>query len=760
MRKEQEQVIVNLETSKAYRDNFEHIEDELRKLDLLIRRRIKTIRQRETRIREITLEPGLYVSHEEVDYLLQPGNVPGQISACESENGICSEIESLQGEIDTRVSVSKEAGVFLALPRLACLFNLSSFELQVVVICLAPELRRKYDKIFVYLQDDIARKRPGIDMVLDLLCETEPEKWKAWTIFSHHAPLFRWGILQVIHDPRSPSGSSGLARFLSLDPRILNFILGNSSLDSRLLDMVKLYQPPFLLDDVLIDPAIKNRVIKLIKSFCGGVQGGRFFQKESPLAAGGKNNILFLHFHGPRGVGKRELALGICKQMNCFLLYLDMELLLAKESEAGTLLRMAYREGLLMQAILYIDNIDVLFTGDIRSKVLLKSLAQLAADYGGITILAGEKSWPFRGWYENAVFYSTALPVPAVEIRQKAWESALENQGITDPEKSAWVVELARQFRLTPGQIREAVDFALCHYIVGNSNSQIKMTLDLLYAAGRSQSNQKLAELAVKINPGYAWADIVLPEEKIMQLKEICSQVKYCHRVFSQWGFQEKISYGKGLSVLFTGSPGTGKTMAARVLAHELQLDLYKIDLSGVVSKYIGETEKNLARIFHEAETSNAILFFDEADALFGKRTEVSDAHDRYANIETSFLLQKMEEYEGVVILATNLRKNMDEAFTRRIRFIVEFPFPDEKSRLHIWKTHFPGGAPLDRGIDYEFLARQFPVSGGSIRNIVLNAAFCAARDGGVIGMEHILSGAKREFEKIGKLWDENSFKI
>jgi SpoVK/Ycf46/Vps4 family AAA+-type ATPase len=195
--------------------------------------------------------------------------------------------------------------------------------------------------------------------------------------------------------------------------------------------------------------------------------------------------------------------------------------------------------------------------------------------------------------------------------------------------------------------------------------------------------------------------------------------------------------------------------MAAEVIAHDLQVDLYKVDLSGVVSKYIGETEKNLSRIFQEAETSNAILFFDEADALFGKRTEVSDAHDRYANIETSYLLQKMEDYEGIVILATNLQKNMDEAFTRRLRFIVEFPFPDEASRRLIWKTHFPAEAPLSEAINYEFLARKFQISGGNIKNIVLNAAFYAADEGVEIGIEHILQGAKREFEKIGKLWSD-----
>jgi SpoVK/Ycf46/Vps4 family AAA+-type ATPase len=264
--------------------------------------------------------------------------------------------------------------------------------------------------------------------------------------------------------------------------------------------------------------------------------------------------------------------------------------------------------------------------------------------------------------------------------------------------------------------------------------------------------------MAVKIEPRHGWEDIVLPEYKLTQLKEICSQARHRYRVFGEWGFDRKLSHGKGLSALFSGPPGTGKTMAAEVIAHDLQMDLYKVDLSSVVSKYIGETEKNLSRIFHEAETGNAILFFDEADALFGKRTEVSDAHDRYANIEISYLLQKMEEYEGIVILATNLRENMDEAFTRRIRFIIEFPFPDEASRLRIWQTHFPKEAPVSEEIDYEYLSRQFKIAGGNIKNIVLNSAFLAAGDGSVIRMEHILRGTQREFEKMGKLWGEQNF--
>jgi SpoVK/Ycf46/Vps4 family AAA+-type ATPase len=280
------------------------------------------------------------------------------------------------------------------------------------------------------------------------------------------------------------------------------------------------------------------------------------------------------------------------------------------------------------------------------------------------------------------------------------------------------------------------------------------MTLADLYQACRAQSSLNLGALAVKTEPRYGWDDLIVPPEQVAQLREICSHVRHGYCVFSQWGFQRKVGYGRCLSALFTGPPGTGKTMAAQVIARELGLDLYRVDLSGVVSKYIGETEKNLSKIFKEAETSNAILFFDEADALFGKRTEVSDAHDRYANIETSYLLQKMEEYEGVVLLSTNLRENMDEAFTRRIRFIVEFPFPDAASRRRIWKGHFPEEAPVGE-LDYDFLAAEFAITGGSIRNAVLSAAFYAAEAGEAISMGHVLHGIRREYEKIGKVWSE-----
>jgi SpoVK/Ycf46/Vps4 family AAA+-type ATPase len=266
--------------------------------------------------------------------------------------------------------------------------------------------------------------------------------------------------------------------------------------------------------------------------------------------------------------------------------------------------------------------------------------------------------------------------------------------------------------------------------------------------------------LARKLSQRYTWDDLVLPDDQVTRLRELVQMVRGRAQVLDAWGLGEKLASSYGITALFAGSPGTGKTMAAEVLARDLGLDVYKIDLSGLVSKYIGETEKNLERVFSEAESSNAILFFDEADAVFGKRSEVKDAHDRYANIETSYLLQRMEAYDGVTILATNLRSNLDEAFTRRLDVIVDFPFPDAAQRANIWKALFPSGAPRGEDVDLELMARRFKVAGGSIRNILVAAAYLAAANDSSLDMSHLLHATRREMQKLGRLTDERDFTV
>ena len=337
--------------------------------------------------------------------------------------------------------------------------------------------------------------------------------------------------------------------------------------------------------------------------------------------------------------------------------------------------------------------------------------------------------------------------MPSYSLRKRLWIHYSKNYPV---ESKADLPALANKFKFTAGQIEDAIHTGK-NLALLNRAENFSISHENLVSACKLKSNQKLSSLSQKIKPIYTWKDIVLPSDNLQQLKDICSYVKFKHVVFNDWGFGDKLSLGKGLNALFYGSSGTGKTMAAEIIANELNLDLYKIDLSSVVSKYIGETEKNLNKIFNEAETSNSILFFDEADALFGKRSEVKDAHDRYANIELGYLLQKMEEHEGIVILATNLLKNMDEAFTRRIHFQVEFPFPDEEHRLRIWKNIFPKEAPINE-IDFEFLAKKIIIAGGNIKNIIVSAAFKAAESSGKIDMKHIILAAKSEMQKMGKL--------
>lgn len=727
----------------AYASHFEHLSDELKGLDLVIQLEVAKLRSRTQPFQQLAVNQQVYISHEEVDWLLGEASLPHLES--NELDPIYRQIARLRQRIQFRVAASLEQGIFLSLIQLARTFRLSPFELQVVVICLAPELHRKYDRLYAYLQDDISRKKPSVDLILTLLCPIQgdrsspdlSDRWRSRAYFLETAPLFHFDILQTIDDPQSPSGVSDLGRFLRLDGRMLNYLLGNHQIDRRLANLVTSHSPSQTLDQVLVDPSAKTQLAHLLH---------RHF---SPLSQ--ERHRVVVYLQGAAGIGKRELALGACAQLNCPLLYFDLEMLLARELEAETLLRLAFREGLLLQAALYFDHLDRLIGDESKARVILKLLARVMADYGWLAFLAGEKPWHPQDLFESMVFQAIALPLPDMALRTNLWKQSLEKHLPAVDE--TWANQLANQFRLTPGQIRSAVTMAIdqCAFTDG----QPDLGLADLYTACRKQSNQKLSELAAKVEPRYGWQDLILSDDKLAQLKEICSQSRHHYQVFANWGFDRKLSHGKGLSALFSGPPGTGKTMAAEVIAHDLEVDLYKVDLAGVVSKYIGETEKNLSRIFQEAETSNAILFFDEADALFGKRTEVSDAHDRYANIETSYLLQKMEEYEGIVILATNLRENMDVAFTRRLRFIVEFPFPDDASRRLIWKIHFPPEAPLSEDVDYEFLARKFQIAGGNIKNIVLNAAFYAAEDGGIIGIEHILRGTQREFEKVGKLWQE-----
>jgi SpoVK/Ycf46/Vps4 family AAA+-type ATPase len=304
-------------------------------------------------------------------------------------------------------------------------------------------------------------------------------------------------------------------------------------------------------------------------------------------------------------------------------------------------------------------------------------------------------------------------------------------------------------------QIRAAAEVSL---LAARSRGEAPPQATDLDLGARQASSSRLGELAARLEPAYGWENLVLPERQLDLLRSVSAYLRHRDRVLSEWGYEVTVSRTQGLKVLFAGESGTGKTMAAQVLGAQLGLDMFRVDLATIVSKYIGETEKNLERIFSAADGSNAILFFDEADALFGKRSDVSDSHDRYANIEVAYLLQRMEAYPGAVILATNFRRNIDDAFARRLDFVIDFPFPEAEDRRRIWELVLPSAAPVAGDVDLDFLANQFKLSGGAIRNCSLAAAFRAADEGSEIEMRHLVRAVAQEYGKQGRLTLEADF--
>ncbi len=647
------------------------------------------------------------------------------------------------------------------LAQLGALFGLEPFEQAAILTALAPELDLAYANLYAYAQDDVTRKFATVDLVLALWCPDLPARLRARQRLAADAPL-RQELLLAVDEGGNPAASL-LSRPLVLDTRIAAFLLGSDRPDPALGDVLLAVSPSlaaagnalpaeiaahlerlarYALED---DPTPRSPLLK------GEGENGSLpaVALRAPQAGKGSQSVV-IWLRGPEGQGKRAAAEGLAATLGRRLLVVDCAALMAGHADSTLAITRTLREARLQGGIVYWAGADAL------APKREESLPELG----------GNLLRPLVGWSGCALFDIRSVgvphltggplvvdidfPSPGNEQRHALWDEALAGHALA---ADVDLTLLTGAFRLTGDQISAAAESAAqaaAWHAHGGISAPIAMR-DLV-TASRAHSNQGLGMLARKLIPRYTWNDLVLPSDRLAQLHEMCSGVRFAPIVFEQWGFDRKLSSGKGVNVLFAGAPGTGKTMAAEVLATDLGLDIYKIDLSALVSKYIGETEKNLEKIFREGHTSNAILFFDEADSIFGKRSEVKDSHDRYANMEISYLLQRMEEYDGIVILATNLRKNMDEAFVRRMRGAIEFPMPEEVDRLEIWRRTFPVEAPLDPNADLAFLARAFKFSGGNIKNIVLEAAFLAAQAGTAITMTHLVHATRREHQKTGRL--------
>jgi hypothetical protein len=702
--------------------DLEYLRSELARVDVLLRRAVR-------RWQLASQDPadnfrGLYISDADADALLaRPfGSNWGATQPLESAETLAFDQELALAEKRSRaiITATRESGQDLRLERLGQIFDLTAFDRNTLLICLAPALDLRYERLYGYLQDDVTRKQPSVNLILDLLCEPGSARFLCWDHFLGDAPLFKYHLLEPTPETRQ---NSLLNRTLLPDMTLVAWLLGH-------------YQPR---------PEFNPRVhmVNADAHVDQHMQAVDLWPSLEPSVRA--KPILVLY--GPDQAMQHDSANQLAARLGRPLLRVDLGGLVSDGLDPGFSLRLVLRDARLTGALPLLLGWEAILEDGCSP--IPEILSELCA-FPDLAIVAGREKWQARDYLRQRRLVWVEFPVPAYTLRRELWAGCLEGEPLADEIN---IESLAGQFQLTSSQIIDAR--ATARDTAGQEGRSLNN--EDLFAAARAHSNPHLANLALKIPPRYTWTDIVLPQDTIYLLKEIVATVRGRPTVLDRWGVGAKLASSRGVTALFTGPPGTGKTMAAEVIAAELKLDLYKIDLSTVVSKYIGETEKNLERIFTEAETSNAILFFDEADALFGKRSEVRDSHDRYANIEISYLLQRMEAYDGVTILATNLGANLDEAFKRRLQFAVDFPFPEESDRLRIWRTLFPPDVPRAADINWELLAGRFRLAGGNIRNVIVNAAYLAASDGGQVNMAHLLHGTRRELQKMGRLVDEEN---
>ncbi|MGM0879737.1 MAG: AAA family ATPase [Bacillota bacterium] len=729
------------ESSAApYLDSIEHIQDELRRLDMLLSFRL---RQKHVPWPANSPNPlnGVDLSGKEAKRQseLNRSSLADQETEEESFLGEHNGEHDLEEKIAGRIAVSLEAGIPLALPALSGMFQLTAAEELALVICAAGEIDSKYERLYALLQDEPTRNHASIDLIAKLLGDNLRDFAASRRMFDPNSALVKHGL--VAFEEEDGEAVNRLTRPLRADPRIISFLLGSRQPDVRLEPYVSLESPPRHGEEGAGSISWRD-MAERVKEYAR--RAASFFEPSS------------FYLHGPYGSGKRALAEAVCSDLGIPLLVADMAAMRGMESFhlQEKLLFLLFREAALQQAAVCLEHADVLFAPDDRNERALARLAVHIRQFPRLAFLLGSQPWSTR---ESLRFHHVIrLEMPALSQQERVvvWKSESRHYDVKD---ESLLEAMADKYRFTAGQIRDVLAEA-SRLAKWRSPASGRIGIEELEAAGSGQLHHRLHLLADRLIPSGGLDDLVFTDEQRIRLKEVIHQAKYRKHVYRDWGFGRKFSRGTGLNVLLHGPPGTGKTSAAEALAGELRLDLYRIDLSQIVSKYIGETEKNLQQVFQEARNSNAVLFFDEADALFGKRTEVKDSNDRHANTEIAYLLQQMEDYDGVTMLATNLLGNLDEAFIRRMRFSIEFPMPGEKERLLIWQNMIPKEAPIGEDIDLPFLASALKLAGGNIKNIVLSAAFIAAAQNLPIGMEHFVRAARRELEKIGKLWSKEDF--
>ncbi|AIR98933.1 ATP-binding protein [Streptomyces glaucescens] len=597
---------------------------------------------------------------------------------------------------------------------LAARFGLSPLDVDLLLVAVAPDLDARFERLYGYLNDDLTRRRPTVGLALELcgLTPTAPGRFR----LAPGAPLVDGGLVEVTEPERPP-----LSRVLVVPDRVTAHLLGHARPDARLTGVLDEAR-----DDPTAEPADVTR---------------------AAAAAGTGTGLVHLRTRGGDAEG---LATAALRAAGLTPLVLDAAALAPRSGEVPELARVAALEARLTGAGVVLGPLEALPAPPAERA---RTLRTLCTALRGIPLLThGTTGWDPAWAADTPVVLTVAAPSP--ERQAARWRHALERAtgdgpgGISVSGDAEALARAVAAHRLDSGQVRRAADVAVRTAVLAGR----PVRPDDLRTAVRAQNGAGLDRLARRVEPGVGWDDLVLPPLTHRRLRELALRARHREQVLGQWGMRPGGGRGRGVIALFAGASGTGKTMSAEVVAADLGMDLYVVDLSTVVDKYVGETEKNLERIFTEASAVNAVLLFDEADAIFGKRSEVKDAHDRHANIESAYLLQRMESFDGIAVLTTNLRANLDEAFTRRLDVVADFPVPDAGQRLALWERCLGDRVPRAAGLDLAFCADRFELAGGSIRACAVTAAYLAAETGEPLTMRQLVTAVAQEYRKLGRL--------
>lgn len=745
-----------------YERSQEHLNDELRRLDRLIRAATHRWHYQLARHKDAEDWGMLRVDQSEVEAFLDapwrpPESIPGAL-----EDELAREWREAReeaGYVEARLAATPpETRAGLRVDALRRLFGLSDFERDVLLLCLLPELDARYRRLFGLLMDDASRTQPTIELILAILpahlYENPAGKFPGRrAVFAPAGRLLRHNLLVMGGEARGDEAL--IMRSLRLDDRIRAYLLGDDRPDARL-------------TGVLVAADDGHRPLILNPD-----ENAELEQLADRLAALSKRGPAVVYLHGPYGGGRRARAAYLAGRLGRPLLAADAAAALTAKVGWPLLVDLVYREARLRGAAVYWLGCQALLAEN-QPPANGSALLDAAENYNGLSLLGSDMAWEPAGRFRHSTYWRLDCPTPDYTTRIRLWRAYLDEYDVRAGDPDTAARQLANDFIFTAGQMEDALvsafSIARGPAVGEQAPADLRrpaLTLSDLYEGCRRQSSRNLVTLArrVRPRPNLSLDDVILPEANRRQLQEVFRRDRLRSRLFSDLEFGRKLRLGKGLVVLFTGTSGTGKTLAAEALAAARGVELYQVDLSAIVSKWVGETEKNINRVFAEVEGANAILFFDEADALFGKRAEVKDAQDRWANMEINYLLQRIEDYSGTVVLASNLRQNIDDAFLRRIHMLVDFPFPDARLRRAIFRRVLPETVAPPPPETLDRIADAFRLTGGGIKNSVVDATFRALDAGRVddrgrpqVTEEDLVLGIAREYQKLGRALGPDEF--